>query len=122
MEVNDFKIEKIPLPVGIHTTTCLICNRTCHDNCGIPNDSDKRGCVAMSNGNCTRCLNKCYWDKHANLPFIYKETTVKTKKTISELEKLYQQSLNDANETGSLLKNIFTVIQGFQKQIIQKRL
>jgi len=85
MEVNDFNIEKIDLPPGVHTTTCTFCNRTCHDNCVYANNSDKIQCVAMANGNCTRCLNKCFWDKHANLPFIYKESTVKVKKTISEL-------------------------------------
>ena len=29
------------------TTTCIICDFTCHKNCGIPNDADKRNCVAM---------------------------------------------------------------------------
>merc|ERR1719265_581917 len=35
------KIEKVDLPVGIHTTTCTTCNRTCHDNCAFQNNEDK---------------------------------------------------------------------------------
>jgi len=79
IEVNDFKVEKIVAEEGIHTTTCLNCNRTCHDNCVFANNEDKKECVAMTNGFCTKCKFKCSWDKHANLPFIYKETVIKKK-------------------------------------------
>ena len=43
-------------------------------------------------------------------------------RTVEELETLYNTTLKQANETGSLIKNIFTEIQSFQKQIMQKRL
>lgn len=69
------KIEKIDLAPGIHTTTCLNCNRTCHENCIFSNNEDKAKCIAMNKSFCTICPKKCWWFMHVNYPFIYKETT-----------------------------------------------
>ena len=35
------------LEQGTSVTACGVCNVTCHDNCRIPNDDGKAGCVAM---------------------------------------------------------------------------
>lgn len=59
------------LDPGIHTTYCRDCNRTCHDDCGIPSDEDKAGCIAMdSDGNCGRCPKSCHWSNHSNVPYV----------------------------------------------------
>ena len=40
--------EKIYLPSDHGpTTTCIICDHTCHKKCSYPNDKDKRKCCAM---------------------------------------------------------------------------
>lgn len=36
------------LPRGLHVTNCLQCNVTCHENCAIADDAEKRGCAAMT--------------------------------------------------------------------------
>jgi hypothetical protein len=41
------KIIKEDLSPGIHTTTCLTCNFTCHTNCSYPNNEDKKNCYAI---------------------------------------------------------------------------
>lgn len=88
-EVKEFGFVKVDLPPGIHTTTCLICNRTCHGNCAIPNNSDKARCWAMTNNYCRICPEKCYWDRHANLPFHYVEKETVVKKSYEDLKKKF---------------------------------
>ena len=48
---------------GIHTTTCMTCNFTCHSNCAFADNADKAKCVAMSpTGDCKVCPRKCIWN------------------------------------------------------------
>lgn len=78
---------------GIHVTNCLKCNFTCHKRCKIPKDEDKRHCVAMEDGYCKMCPQKCFWEEHRNTPqwFEIKEVTVK--KTYEELKKRYEDAM-----------------------------
>jgi len=74
IEVPSF--EKIDISgKGVHTTTCLECNYTCHDNCVYSNNNDKKHCCSMEKGACTVCPGKCSWDRHVNVPYIIKQTT-----------------------------------------------
>ena len=58
-------------PVGTYTTTCIKCNRTCHDNCSYGPGESKAGCCAIgSNGYCRNCPGKCHHTMHQNLPII----------------------------------------------------
>ncbi len=66
---EDRAVQK-PLPQGTATTLCLTCNRTCHERCSIPDDSQKAGCVAMANGKCTVCRGRCAWNQHKNATYI----------------------------------------------------
>uniref|UniRef100_A0A3Q0RKB2 Septin-type G domain-containing protein n=1 Tax=Amphilophus citrinellus TaxID=61819 RepID=A0A3Q0RKB2_AMPCI len=78
---------------GCYITNCQQCNVTCHYPCGIPNDADKRGCVAMGKDeHCTRCSGKCIWRVHFNQKYrwIYKD--FKEKRTINELKANYQRA------------------------------
>ncbi|CAC5357655.1 unnamed protein product [Mytilus coruscus] len=93
-EVEESKMEKVDISgQGIHTTTCLICNFTCHNSCAYANDSDKANCCAMGDGgNCTVCPKNCHWNQHSNVPYIFKWYTHKVKKTYSEMKDKYQQA------------------------------
>ncbi|KAK1775417.1 hypothetical protein QBC45DRAFT_335358 [Copromyces sp. CBS 386.78] len=62
--------SKKDVPSGKHTTLCTTCNYTCHEICGLSNDSGKYYCTAMNNGECTMCPNKCNWTEHHNATFI----------------------------------------------------
>jgi len=59
--VKESKFEKVNLEPGIYTTTCVDCNRTCHDDCSYSNNEDKANCMAMNNEYCTICPHKCHW-------------------------------------------------------------
>ena len=51
---------------GTHTTTCLKCNYTCHQDCKIADDCQKRRCWAMdkATGDCRICTLNCIWSDH----------------------------------------------------------
>ena len=53
------EIKKKDLPQGQHTSTCIICNYTCHYPCYIP---DNR-CSAIRNEKFTICEKKCVFKK-----------------------------------------------------------
>ncbi|XP_044225086.1 uncharacterized protein LOC122994454 [Thunnus albacares] len=75
---------------GNYISNCQQCHYTCHYPCGIPNDAKKRGCAAMgSDGNCTQCPGKCYWNVHFNQKYRWDYQDVKEKRTVKELEEKY---------------------------------
>ena len=98
-EVSEEQAVHTKLPVGQHTTTCLKCNRTCHDNCAIPDDSGKRGCVAMDGkGYCMVCPNKCIWSEHKNLPYVIHLEKKKVVKTYEQTKAKYMAAQTDKDK------------------------
>ncbi|KAH3821986.1 hypothetical protein DPMN_123755 [Dreissena polymorpha] len=87
------KQTKEPLAEGLHTTNCLFCNVTCHENCAFADDKDKMKCVAMDGtGHCKQCKNKCIWSQHANTPYIFKYTIEEEKHMYSEMKSKYEEA------------------------------
>ena len=99
------EIVKKDLPKGEHTTTCIICNYTCHYPCYIPDNNDKIRCSAMRNGKCTVCKNKCEWNQHQNLPYIIEYKEIEETPTSKELGKKYVDSTS-IQKLKKLLKNL----------------
>lgn len=91
-EVDEIKQEKIDLPKGQHVTNCIQCNVTCHEDCRIVDDDEKRGCWAMDKrtGCCRICSGKCIWSDHKNTPYIFKFVTKTVKKTYAEMKQRYE--------------------------------
>ncbi|KAH3768560.1 uncharacterized protein LOC127845594 isoform X1 [Dreissena polymorpha] len=83
---------KIDLPSGLHVTNCTYCNFTCHENCTIVNDAEKIGCWAMTDGFCRICPERCFWNQHANTPYIFDYITVDETKTYAEMKKKYEEA------------------------------
>ncbi|WAR30940.1 hypothetical protein MAR_033482 [Mya arenaria] len=82
-EVEQAEQKRRELLPGQLVTNCNYCYFTCHENCDIPDDDRKKGCIAIDgNGFCTVCPNKCKWDKHANIPYIFEYVSVKVKKNL----------------------------------------
>ena len=105
--VSEEQVMKKDLPVGQHTTTCLTCNRTCHDNCAIPDDSNKKGCVAMGrDGYCTVCPKHCIWSNHKNLPYLIYLETKKVTKTYGQTKEQYNAAQQDKNKNLNVIDQI----------------
>ena len=92
-KVTETRQVKHDLPKGQHVTNCLNCNITCHENCAIPNDEDKKNCWAMDpSGNCTQCSEKCIWSQHANTPYIFEYVQEECTKTYEEKKERYREA------------------------------
>ncbi|XP_074496263.1 uncharacterized protein LOC141770539 [Sebastes fasciatus] len=73
-----------------YITNCEQCHFTCHRNCPNANDADKKHCSAMgSDGYCTQCPGKCYWNRHFNQNFRWEYRKVTKKETLYDLKRNY---------------------------------
>lgn len=91
-EVEETKKYLVDLPRGQHVTNCLQCNVTCHENCAIEDDAEKRGCAAMTDGLCRICTGRCIWSEHKNTPYIFRYSVEKVKKTYAEMKEKYEKA------------------------------
>ncbi|WAQ96119.1 hypothetical protein MAR_028809 [Mya arenaria] len=98
---------KRDLPPGQHVTNCTHCHFTCHENCKIPNDDGKSKCWAMdqTTGGCRICPDNCYWNKHANTPYIFEYMLVEEIKNYALMKQKYEEA------SGKLLT---------QEQVVEK--
>ena len=102
------KQRKVDLPVGVYTTNCLNCYRTCHENCPYANDEDKRNCSVMDNpgsqdATCTVCPKKCSWRYHVNNPYkfeFYEETETHTS---HDLKSRYESANTNKREVEAVI-------------------
>eukprot|EP01023_Acetabularia_acetabulum_P019557 TRINITY_DN1998_c0_g1_i5.p1 TRINITY_DN1998_c0_g1~~TRINITY_DN1998_c0_g1_i5.p1 ORF type:complete len:401 (-),score=56.86 TRINITY_DN1998_c0_g1_i5:204-1406(-) len=106
IEQDHIDIQKTPLPGGQNTTTCLACNRTCHDNCAYDNDADKRKCVAIDqgSGNCRHCT--CIWSQHRNLPYLMRVENTKIKVKSEDMFQKYKVASDEKNRAEYLLEKV----------------
>lgn len=92
---------------GQNTTTCIPCNRTCHDDCMYAADKDKKNCVAMDNhGDCVVCTDKCNWNLHQNLPYLLIYERRPVKRTFVDLKKRYEEAAGKKVTTEDLINKI----------------
>lgn len=90
-ETKQFRIE---LPPGQHVLNCLHCNVTCHEECRVSDDDDKKRCWAMDKeGNCRICPKKCVWRNHKSTRYVIKFVTEKVTKTYSEMKQKYEEAI-----------------------------
>lgn len=105
---------------GRHTTTCLRCNFTCHENCSIPDNDRKNGCWAMEpSGNCRICTQHCYWKEHRNLPYIIRYKIETEERTLDDLKKKYDTALSGKTKVQGMIEqlqeflvNVHTTVMG----------
>ncbi|XP_068232723.1 uncharacterized protein [Palaemon carinicauda] len=116
--VTEETFVKESIPLGQYITNCLECNRTCHENCGIRDDSAKRGCWAMKDGYCRICPGKCYWDLHKNIPYKYVCKQVEVKKTAKDLQKRYQEATEKKLSAENLIKRVIDEFDAVQLKVL----
>ena len=92
---------------GKHTTTCLRCNFTCHEDCKIADDDQKQRCVAMDqDGNCEVCTGKCWWQEHKNVPYLITYRTVKEKRISHDLKMKYDTAVSGKSIVEGMLNEL----------------
>ncbi len=83
--------KHVPLGSGIHTTTCLQCNHTCHVYCHQADNGKKRLCRVMDPyGYCTVCPGHCIWSAHMNVPYKVVSVPVTKREIVDDLFAKYQ--------------------------------
>lgn len=99
---------------GRHTTTCLKCNYTCHKDCQIADDCNKRGCWAMdkSTGNCRICTLNCIWSDHKNLPYLIEYETVTEIRTSADLQAKYETAVSGKSKVEGMIQQLERFLQG----------
>ncbi|MDY6805185.1 MAG: GTPase [Cyanobacteriota bacterium] len=127
---TETKQRKVDTPKGQYVTNCLICNRTCHEECGIPDDREKYNCWAMNNrGNSTTAVCRfchCFWKKHVNNPYRFELYQEKVTKTYDNIKKRYEEAKKGKTKVEDVIKSlnaeleevceeIFLMIQKTQK-------
>ena len=101
----------IMLKPGEYVTNCVVCNRTCHFPCTIPNDGNKFNCGAMSldeqdtsKRTCTVCPNKCHWKNHVNGDRRLEYYQVQELITLEELKAKYEKATHEIGTTEDMIK------------------
>ena len=114
------KAEQISLEdTGKHTTTCLTCNNTCHKDCKIADNDEKAKCVAMDEGgNCKVCSGKCRWEKHKNVPYLIRYTTVQEKRTSLDLKKKYDTAVSGKSKVEGMLAQLERCLQQLRIDVL----
>ena len=127
-KVKEVKVIKVDLPIGVHTTTCLKCNFTCHENCLYADDEHKMLCWAMesnfclscmlkpeiertrckcsTNNHCRICENHCKWDVHKNQSYLIRAQKVIAEKTYEEMKKKYASAKDEKGKAINIIQKI----------------
>merc|ERR1712130_150216 len=112
-KVKEKKARHVPLGANRYTTTCTVCDFTCHNPCPYEANGDKSKCKVMdSRGYCTVCPSKCHWTLHKNMPYkvVWSQTNVT--RTAQDLRDKYV----DAKSKQSAEKQIMAgVVKEFEK-------
>ena len=105
---------------GRHTTTCLKCNYTCHQDCQIADDSSKRGCWAMNRatGNCRICTLNCIWSDHKNLPYIIEYESVVETRTSADLQTKYERAVSGKSKIEGMIEQLEEFLQGVHSSVM----
>ena len=144
-KVKEVKVVKIDLPTGIHTTTCLICNFTCHEDCIYANDDHKMLCWAMDQNFCQDCLakpepervgcwcsmnkhcriceNRCIWSEHKNQPYLIQAQEIYAEKTYEEMMKKYVSAQDEKGKAINILEKIkenYETVMERNKELVAK--
>ena len=102
---------------GIHTTTCLKCNFTCH-NCIYSNDNEKASCCAMRDGSCVVCSKKCHWTEHKNLPYVWEFEKIVETRTSEDLKRKYESATEGKSKVESMIGKLDEELEKMHEDVM----
>jgi len=118
--VNVIKTRMIDLKgTGKHTTTCILCNYTCHKDCSIGDDSCKDKCLVMDpDGNCEVCTKHCHWSEHKNYPYLIEYETVPETRTSDDLKKKYETAVSGKSKKEAMIAQLDASVQALHTRVM----
>ncbi|KAI6658889.1 hypothetical protein LOD99_10916 [Oopsacas minuta] len=121
--VNEDIIVKQTLKPNTYVTNCIICNFTCHNPCGIPNDGEKYNCSAMdgggkSNAKCRVCTKGCSWEQHKNMQYYFTTNRNTVTKTSDDLKKRYQDATGKVKSANQIILEMVNEFEAVQVVIL----
>ena len=95
-KIKEYRNIKEDLPPGKYVLNCLICNITCDSNykCSDEMELIRKSPSISSNGFCTVCGNKCYWDNHRFMSHLIKIEEVENERILDWLKQQYEDSIS----------------------------
>ena len=103
---------------GIHTTTCLKCNFTCHNDCAYSDDNEKARCCAMRDGSCVVCPKKCHWTEHKNLPCVWEFEKIVETRTSEDLKRKYESATEGKSKVESMIGKLDEELQKMHEDVM----
>ncbi|XP_026004967.1 uncharacterized protein LOC113010211 [Astatotilapia calliptera] len=98
---------------------CQQCHFTCHHPCTIPNDAYKTSCIAVgSDGYCTQCPGKCYWNVHFYQKYIWEYKEVKEKKTVKKLKEKYDRARGEKMTVQKVIDKLKAEYKSLQAEVV----
>ena len=120
-EIKRLEVKKIPIPDGRNTTTCLMCNFTCHQQCIYANDSEKAMCWAMDQEECpqtcTQCPNRCVWDIHRNICYILEQHMVTEISTLADIKSRYEEASGNKLTAEQVFRKVQEDLEAIEAEI-----
>ncbi|XP_038574940.1 uncharacterized protein LOC119902684 isoform X2 [Micropterus salmoides] len=105
---------------GNYLTNCQQCHVTCHYPCPYANDADLRHCAAMgSDGYCTECPGKCFWNVHYNQKYKWEYKEVKEKQTVKKLKEKYLKASEAKRPVQALIDKLKAEYDGGQVEVVK---
>ena len=100
-------------------TNCQKCNFTCHKNCHISNNNQKRNCAAMDSlGNCKTCPGKCHWTMHHNNSYYFETYEEEEERTSKKLKANFQSAIIRKSGIQEMIIKLEQELQDFHNQIL----
>ncbi|CAB4016854.1 uncharacterized protein LOC110055875 isoform X1, partial [Paramuricea clavata] len=96
----------VPLKTGTYALVCTVCNYVCHYPCPIPRCEDKARCVAMTNGSCHECPNRCHWSRHVSDTYRKVTEYVEVEKEHDIKKTLYQKAVEGQTNVEALISQL----------------
>ena len=120
-EFKRLEVKKIEIPEDRNTTTCLICNFTCHKNCAFRNNVDKDKCWAMDKSkypvSCTQCPDHCAWHAHRNISYILEQNMVTETSTLYDLKARYEKASGNKLAAEQIVRKVQEELDTIETEI-----
>ena len=115
-EEKEEVVKKIVKKSGLRATTiCIVCKHTCHKDCLVYFNLMKRFCEVMDRSksppSCKNCPDKCAWEYHLNVKYIYEEQLEKVQRVISDYKERYEKAQTKKLTAEEVCKNIKTELK-----------